>query len=723
MAHFYTDPFEHLSDELDYLDVLIEFAGVRTGLTASRAQNFPYQKSANGTGFTSQTGSAKNNAQSYLSALHEKREKINAQLEQTRERGISLPWQCLCDRFDLDPVSQQIVLICLGARLDRKYQKSFALLHDDLTKDYPTPEIVLLLTMWEPSLRHRMISGFSPQAPLRRWRIIEVKPDALGIDGSAVSPLSIMPAIAEYLLGKSDGDSILSGVAQVQRDESALDDLLLNDETKNYLKEISGAVQESISATQSQNKVSYYFFGPAGSGRTQAAAAVCNEPGLALLSVDVNALIQKEADFAIVIRTILRESILLPAAIVFRGCDPLFSDDPKAIFLRRQLLSETACVKLPVFFIGKNLPELFDTDLDYQTVSLEFSVPDATIRETAWKAACAAGGLSLCRESIELLAKRYRFTPGRIFSIVNNSFRNPVPSLDESAAVAILQTQCSAVLAARLPRFATKITSPFSWDDLVLPSLQKEMLWDICLHVQHQGRVFEEWGFARKVATGRGINALFTGFSGTGKTMAAGIVANALGVDIYKIDLSLVVSKYIGETEKNLSAIFNEVDSAQAILFFDEADALFGKRSIVKDAHDRYANIEVAYLLQKMEEFEGITILATNLRQNMDEAFARRMHYIVEFPLPDREDRERLWRSVFPAEAPLGTIDYSFLARQFTISGANIRNIAVGAALCAAEKQEHIAMSHVLSAVKREYRKTGSFLSEETVTYDAEVPA
>src|SRR5207248_4941858 len=190
--------------------------------------------------------------------------------------------------------------------------------------------------------------------------------------------------------------------------------------------------------------------------------------------------------------------------------------------------------------------------------------------------------------------------------------------------------------------------------------------------------VYSEWGFERRIDSGKGLKALFAGASGTGKTMTAGVIARELGLDLYRIDLSGVVSKYIGETEKNLDRIFRAAHCSNAILFFDEADALFGKRSEVKDAHDRYANIEVAYLLQKMEEHEGAVILASNLSKNIDDAFSRRMHYIVEFPMPDEAHRERLWLGMFPPEVPLGQdVDFRFLARQFPIAGGDIKNIAL----------------------------------------------
>ena len=258
-----------------------------------------------------------------------------------------------------------------------------------------------------------------------------------------------------------------------------------------------------------------------------------------------------------------------------------------------------------------------------------------------------------------------------------------------------------------------KITPEYKWEDIVLPADRLEQLREVCNHVKYRDRVYGEWGFDRKLSLGKGLSVLFAGPSGTGKTMAAEIIAGALGLDLYKIDLSTVVSKYIGETEKNLSRIFVEAETSNAILFFDEADALFGKRSEVKDSHDRYANIEIGYLLQRMEEYEGVVILATNFRKNMDEAFVRRLHFTVEFPFPNEEDRHRIWQGIWPGDTPRSAeLDLDFMAQRFELTGGNIRNIALAAAFLAADNSSIVDMTHLLHATKREYQKMGKVVSE-----------
>jgi SpoVK/Ycf46/Vps4 family AAA+-type ATPase len=246
----------------------------------------------------------------------------------------------------------------------------------------------------------------------------------------------------------------------------------------------------------------------------------------------------------------------------------------------------------------------------------------------------------------------------------------------------------------------------------VLPSDQIDQLKEICSQAKYRYVVYGQWGFDRKLSIGKGLNVLFSGPPGTGKTMASEVIANELGLDLYKIDLSQVVSKYIGETEKNLRHIFEEAQTSYAILFFDEADALFGKRSEVKDAHDRYANIEIGYLLQEMEAYDGIAILATNLRQNMDEAFVRRLQ-VVEFPFPDEKYRELIWKVIFPNEAPINDdVDFPLLAREANLAGGNIKNIALAAAFYAAAAGDDIRMHHLVAATRREYQKLGRTWNE-----------
>jgi SpoVK/Ycf46/Vps4 family AAA+-type ATPase len=288
-----------------------------------------------------------------------------------------------------------------------------------------------------------------------------------------------------------------------------------------------------------------------------------------------------------------------------------------------------------------------------------------------------------------------------------------VAGADSAVDIATLHQFCRAS-GQTISDLAQPIVLRASWNDLVLPESQRRSLQQLAVHARHRITVYHDWGFADKSARGLGIATLFSGESGTGKTMAAEVLANVLGLALYRIDLSAVVSKYIGETEKNLRKLFDAAEDIGAILLFDEADALFGKRSDVKDSHDRYANIEVSYLLQRMEAYRGLAILTTNNKAALDTAFQRRLRFAVHFPFPDAVQREAIWRGVFPANTPLDCLDYKKLAR-LNVTGGNIRNIALSAAFLAAESGSPVNMSHLLRAAQLEAAKTEKSPSDAEV--------
>ena len=346
-------------------------------------------------------------------------------------------------------------------------------------------------------------------------------------------------------------------------------------------------------------------------------------------------------------------------------------------------------------------------------LDVAFPVPGHADRAACWREALLRRGAAIADDDLDALAGRFQLTPDQIADAVEaagNAARRHGPGAQP--AVEDLYAAARDRSDASLAGVARKIQPSHDWDQVALPDETLGLLYDMCRQVVERHRVLDAWGFGRRFSLGKGVSGLFTGPSGTGKTTAADIMANELGLDLYKVDLSGVVSKFIGETEKNLDRIFTAAENGNAILFFDEADALFGKRSEVRDSHDRYANIEIAYLLQQMEQYEGVAILATNLRQNMDEAFVRRLQFVVEFPFPDEEQRARIWPLLFPDEAERDPgIDFELLGRQFRITGGSIKNIVLGAAFLAAAEREPIATRHLLRALRREYQKMGKVLT------------
>ncbi|HTJ76506.1 MAG TPA: ATP-binding protein [Acidimicrobiales bacterium] len=337
--------------------------------------------------------------------------------------------------------------------------------------------------------------------------------------------------------------------------------------------------------------------------------------------------------------------------------------------------------------------------------------PDVAARAARWAAAldalddAGAGGLADEPALVADLARRFRFTEPAIDATVARAARRARWS-DRAATAADLWEAARRQPEHDLDRLATLITPVWTLDDLVVPGRVRDQLDELLAHVSHQDEVLDRWGFRRRLPRGQGVAALFSGPSGTGKTMAAEAVAHALHEDLYRVDLAAVVSKWLGETEKNLAAAFDEAERSGAVLLFDEADALFGKRTEVHDSHDRYANLEVNYLLQRVEAFTGLVILATNRRSSLDEAFVRRLRFMIGFEMPGPADRRRLWPQSFPAEAPRDDLDWDALAAG-ELAGASIQAVALSAAFLAASDGGAITATHVEAALGREYEKLG----------------
>jgi hypothetical protein len=421
-----------------------------------------------------------------------------------------------------------------------------------------------------------------------------------------------------------------------------------------------------------------------------------------------------------------REALLLPAVIMVEHFDDLLQEGRQ-----RELtaLIEAAHYFSPVTFLSGTQTWKGENPQHFY-LSMECPVPNATSRIDFWRQHLYKNSDEFQEPDFIELSSKFSFTEGQIHQTVQTA-RHRAYWESQSAfglTPTLVNEAARSIATPSLIGLARKVDTPFSWPDIVLPEGQLVQLQEIASHAKRSQVVFENWGFGRKFSYGRGIAALFEGQSGTGKTMAASIIGRELGLDVYQIDLSCVVSKYIGETEKNLSRIFAEAQDSSAVLFFDEADALFGKRSEVKDAHDRYANIETAYLLQRMEEYTGIVILATNMKQNLDEAFIRRMRFIVQFPFPTDEDRERIWHKAFPADAPMaGDVDFRWLSRKLKITGGNIKNISLRAAFLALERKGVIGMDCLIDAARRENEKIGkvadlaNFRAKETVEKTQEI--
>jgi hypothetical protein len=637
------------------------------------------------------------------------------------------PFVRLVQRFGLEPFEQFCVVAGLALAVDRnKYGKAFAFLQDDVTRKQPSLDLLLRLHPGpDDASRWDAARAFDASRPLLRWRLLRT---ALREAGELATPfgrrVELDDRIGRYLLGLEDLGPELEEFASVGRWDPgslrATHPVALEDRLVQLIGEVQG---ERPGAPPS---LVVHVHGREGSGRRSLVAAICDRLGLRILRVDaarLAALPPAALEDALVV--LARDAILAPTSVCIEQLDMLLDDDATSAQALKPLARALRTLGPVTFLIGHRTwsPEGLLGDGTFQSVALD--LPDAAEARGIWARELAEVGLAPelggAEDAAAVLASRFSLSPGQIHDAVATARTRSLWNQAEGGPLTLQELyaasreQCSH----RLATLARHVTSEFGWDDLILPPKQRSQLHELEAAIRNASGVLGDWNFQSRLRYGRGITALFSGPSGTGKTMAAGILAHELGLDLYTIDLSRVVSKYIGETEKNLDRIFREAEDSNAMLFFDEADALFGKRSIIKDAHDRYANIEIAYLLQKMEERQGVTILATNLKANMDDAFLRRIRFAIEFPMPEYAQRLAIWRSALPKEIRLAEdVDLAALATRLGVSGGSIMNVCVTAASLAYEPGGAIWMRHFALAAKRELQKLGHQYDEAAFAPD-----
>ena len=596
--------------------------------------------------------------------------------------------------YGLDAFETACLLIALAPELDLRYERVYAYLQDDVTRKRPAADLMLTLLCASRDVRLERLSSLFG-GTLFRQRLLFT---SAGHAPSLSSELRVDPQITRFLLGDTGLDVRLqaSCTLLVPRNGNPFD-----------CDAAQAALRIAEAAVAAEKPLRLYFEGAHGTGKQYAAEAIAARRGLRVLSADLRGLRDAAEGFAEALALALREAWLQDALVFLHGYDALAQTNAPQML--RTLNAAIARHPGALVVAAESSPRVAGP----QPPGLQrvhFAHPDRAARQRCWTQQLAAHGIALPVNEVRLLATRFAVN----FDHIVSAAATLAGACDEALADAAdtpFERLCAAVRAQcghDLAALARKIEPRADWDALVLADDTRAQLRELCDRAAQGDRVLRDWGFDARLSLGKGITALFAGPSGTGKTLAAEVVAHALGLDLYKIDLSGVVSKYIGETERNLNRVFTAAASANAVLFFDEADALFGKRSEVRDSHDRYANIEVAYLLQKMEEFEGVAILATNLRQNLDEAFTRRLAFTVHFPYPEEADRLAIWQSIWPAAVQLAPdVNLPHLAREFPLSGGNIKNTALAAAYYAAANGGIVTQAYLLHATRREYQKMG----------------
>ncbi|HKF48708.1 MAG TPA: ATP-binding protein [Terracidiphilus sp.] len=584
----------------------------------------------------------------------------------------------LRDIFGLSEFELDILLLCAGAAVDRRFTTAIAVLQPHS----PLPTFGLAASVLDAP----HWSTISRMRPLRYWNLVELSPGPL-----LQAALTIDDRILQYLLGVPAADDRLDSIIHslTPADAGIPEDLA----------ELEAAAARGTLHWRRAGGSAILLTGKRASERLALFHTMCRDAGLHPWVLDAGDLPEAPADRERVARACTREAALWPSALFVRT--ERLENAPQ---LQAWLNRVNAPIAIDVE-AGSAAERLSGLRLDAPSMS-------ASGRKAHWQrklgpmSAQLNGRLDAMVDAFALDAREIHETAEAIEEEI--SLRSAAGH--ETSLASTAWTLCRNASRRSLDELAARVENTASWSDLVLPEPQTAILRQIALHARHAARVNTGWGFGARYTRGLGLSALFAGPSGTGKTMAAGVLGRELDRDLYQIDLATVVSKYIGETEKHLRKIFDAAERSGAILLFDEADALFGKRTQVRDSHDRYANLEISYLLQRMETYRGIAILTTNMQNALDPAFQRRLRFVVQFPFPDAPSREQIWRKVFPASAPVAGLDHERLA-QLNVTGGSIRNVALLSAFLAADADTPISMRHILEAARTEYSKLDKPLS------------
>ncbi|HZS87707.1 MAG TPA: ATP-binding protein [Chloroflexota bacterium] len=586
--------------------------------------------------------------------------------------------------FRLSTFERAILLLCAGIELDASFAGLCAAAQGDPTRTYPTFSLALA-AFDEPYW-----PAITPDAALRRWRLIDVV--TAPATPLTVSPLHIDERILHYLTGIQYLDERLAGLVEPVPVEN---DLAPSHQT--LAERIAAAL-----AAADQRPPLIQVSGIDEASRRAVVAAGCAAAGLHLCALAGDAIPANGAEMEGLARMWEREAVLTSSALYVEA-DVADPSDGRSTVTITKLLER---VNSPIVLGTRDRWR----PLRRATAMFDLNPPSAAEQRAAWQGQLARAGVGV-NGHIDDLVSQFNLGLPAIRASVREALDSHIEGGD---LVERLWNAARSQARPRLEDLAQRLVPLATWDDLVLPDAERRLLEDVAAQVQHRATVYETWGFGAVSNRGLGISSLFAGASGTGKTMAAEVLANALHLDLYRIDLSNVVSKYIGETEKNLRRVFDAAEDGGAILFFDEADALFGKRSEVKDSHDRYANVEINYLLQRMESYRGLAVLATNMKGALDPAFMRRIRFVVNFPFPDAIQRAEIWRRIYPSGTPTKDLNIDKLAR-LNVTGGNIRNIALNAAFLAATAKEPVGMIHLLRAARAECAKIEKPLSEAEI--------
>ena len=629
--------------------------------------------------------------------------------------------------FHLTGFEQDVIFLALAPVLDGTFRQKIASIRRNFA--LTTVDVGLALELFSVDFGSRIAHrrSFLPDGSLLSNHLVELRPK-LGAESQLQEMGIELPSrVVAHILGQ-EADVEIDGFSRLYWPKSGLERVILPERTRGQIMALIENYDRCMALKRTWGfeeiggggrNVLFLFSGPSGTGKTLTAQAIAGTLGRPLLRVDAHEL-QTRRSLEDNLDILMREARLQRAVLLFDDCELLFASRMQGNRDLPLLLAALDAFE-GIAVLTTNLPGVLDPALDRRmTLQIDFDVLPVKLREAVWRLHLPSQ-LALAEDvDLALLAEKYEFSGGTIRNSVSVAMNH---ALSENATPVVtmqnLDEAARTQIRNKIRKLADKTPTTLGLDDLVLPRKVKEQIRSLMASVRNRRTIFEEWGFGEKITKGRGICALFRGDSGTGKTLSAEIIANELGMTLYRVRIPAIVSKYVGETEKNLEKCFREAAVSGALLLFDEADSIFSKRTEVKDANDRYSNMEVNLLLQEVERFEGVVILTTNLDAAIDDAFERRLNHKIDFPFPDARDRARIWKRLLPSSAPLGRdIDYEVLGRDFELSGGNIKNAVLRAAYRAAERKVLIDMDLLESAGLQEYREMGKLVPNRRNPWD-----
>jgi AAA+ superfamily predicted ATPase len=634
-------------------------------------------------------------------------ERIEVKVKQIAP-SVDLRLPRLCTTFDLNDAERNVVLLCLLPEIDLRYRRIFGYLQDDASRSHPTVALVSEIVLHFVQSFEEARALFEPRSSLLRNHIVAL---AASPDESWSSRfLRLDDRIVAFLLGSDEPDIRLEGIVSELAGEVAWSDLLVDSALRERLRDFAAEAVGKVSTV--------VLHGPYGVGKERAARAICTHRRVSLLRFDVEAALEDPPRWGQRIDLAYREAGLRQAALYVDGIHRLQEDEQPA-YPWKQLVRAAESFSGTTFLVSEAPGDRSRKFRDSQLVRFEFPVPHHELRRKIWRAVLPEDASLPHRDALtDALAASFQITEGMVRDAVTSalaaarrrSFKNPRITPDD------LYEACRKQAGRRLLGFARRIepTRHLTIDDVILTDPIKTQLRELLDRVRLRSKIEAEMKFEKKVALGNGLVVLFAGPSGTGKTLSAEVIANQQGVDLYKVDASAIVSKWVGETEKNLSRVFAEAEDSDALLFFDECDALFGQRGeVASEASGRWANLQVNYLLQRIEEYSGVVILATNLRKNIDEAFTRRIHLIVEFATPDSAMRFQIWKRTLPASSAVSDAELLAISDRFALTGGSMQNASVDAAFRAlGAERTAITVRDLLDSIAREYQKLGKPITQ-----------